>query len=31
MQIAASYSHLNGVEYLMVHHPELRTEVTGRR
>ena len=27
MQIAASYSHLNGVEYLMVHHPELRTEV----
>ena len=27
MRIAASYSHLNGEEYLMVHHPHLRDEV----
>lgn len=27
MRIAASYSHLNGEEYLMVHHPELLDEV----
>ena len=27
MRIAASYSHLNGEEYLIVHHPKLRDEV----
>ena len=27
MQIAASYSHLNGVEYLQVHHPDLLRDV----
>ena len=27
MQIAASYSHLNGLEFLMVHQPELWAEI----
>ena len=27
MQIAESYSHLNGEEYLLVHHPDLLREV----
>ena len=27
MRVAARYSHLNGVEYLMVHHPNLLDEV----
>ena len=27
MQIAAQYSHLNGHEYLLVHHPELWEEM----
>lgn len=29
MQIAATYSHLNGLEYLLVHHSELWDEVRG--
>ncbi len=29
MKIAASYSHLNGEEYLIVHHSQLRDEVVG--
>lgn len=27
MKIAASYSHLNGLEFLLVHHPRLWTEI----
>ena len=27
MRIAAQYSHLNGLEYLLVHHPELWKEI----
>ena len=27
MRIAASYSHLNGLEYLLVHQPELWNEI----
>lgn len=27
MQIAAQYSHLNGLEYILVHHKELWDEI----
>ena len=27
MKIAAHYSHLNGLEYLLVHHPEIWDEI----
>ena len=29
MRIVAEYSHLNGKEYLLVHHPKLWKEVQG--
>ncbi len=29
MRIGARYSHLNGEEYLLVHHPQLLREVEG--
>ena len=27
MQVAATYSHLNGLEYMLVHHKELWNEI----